>query len=92
MENIKAKNGQIITDEMIASWCADLDADQWPEGEHNIGPVITGRPPLSPDGAVVLSVKIPPAMKLAVEKKANTEGVSTSAMVRSLLAAGLIDQ
>jgi predicted GNAT superfamily acetyltransferase len=87
---IKTSNGQIVTDEMLCRWCAALDMDEWPAGEYSVGEVVKGRPPMSAEGSAVLSVKVPPAMKRAIEKAAKNEGVTTSDFVRSMLAGGLV--
>jgi hypothetical protein len=92
MDVVKAANGQFVTDEMLARWCEALDNDAWPAGEHNVGEPISGRPPLSAEGSTVLSVKVSPAMKRAIEKEAQAEGVTTSDLVRSMLASGLLDK
>lgn len=90
MAEIKAKNGQIVTEKMIDSWCEALDRDEWPVGEKNIGKVVIGRPPLSSEGPTVLSVKIPVAMKKAIEDHAKNDGLSTSDYVRTVLARDLM--
>ena len=43
----KAINGQEITEEMISNWCDSYDIGEFPEGEHTVGEVMMGRPPLS---------------------------------------------
>ena len=73
---------------MLDEVCAALDADEWPQGWRNVGGVV-GRPPMSPEGSAVLSVKVPPSMKRALEAKAADSGVSTSDLVRTILADSL---
>jgi hypothetical protein len=85
MKPFEASDGQLVTDEMISRWAAALDKDEWPKGEHSIGEVIIGRPPMSPEGSAVLSVKVPTAMKRAIEGAASAEGISTSDFVRKAL-------
>ena len=92
MDRIEAADGKIVTDEMIDRWCEALDSDKWPTGERSIGEPISGRPPLSAEGSTVLSIKVSPAMKRAIEREAAAEGVSTSELVRSMLASGLLDK
>jgi len=92
MDVIKAANGKMVTDEMLNRWCEALDKDEWPAGEHSVGEPISGRPPLSAEGSTVLSVKVSPAMKRAIEREAAAEGLSTSELVRAMLAEGLIDK
>lgn len=84
MEDIESSTGKIVTEGMLDEVCAALDADEWPEGWRNVGGVV-GRPPMSPEGSTVLSVKVPPAMKQAIADKAQAAGVSTSVMVRAML-------
>lgn len=36
MEDIKASNGTIVTEEMLDEVCAALDSDKWPEGWRNV--------------------------------------------------------
>lgn len=84
MEDTEASNGKIVTENMLDEVCAALDSDEWPEGWRNVGGVV-GRPPMSPEGSAVLSVKIPPAMKQAIADKARAAGVPLSVMVRTML-------
>ena len=42
-----ATNGQEITEEMIETWCAAYEQGEFPEGEHTVGKIVVGRPPLS---------------------------------------------
>lgn len=86
-----AANGQEMTEEMIDRWCESYEKGEFPEGEHTVGSVVLGRPPLSSgEATVTLSVKIPAGMKKAIDKEAKNEGVSSSAYVRSILADSLI--
>ncbi len=91
MSAIKASNGQAVTDEMINDWCEALDKDEWPGDWENVGEILNGKLPQETAGTEVLSVKIPAAMKKAVEREARIEGVSMSAYVRDALAASLIE-
>lgn len=59
MDAFKTDKGETVTEEMIRGWSAALDQDKWPEGEHNAGPAAVGRPPMSPEGSSVISVKVP---------------------------------
>lgn len=90
MGDIVAGNGRIVTNEMIAEWERALDRDEWPEGWHNVGKVIDGKMPPTLAESVTLSVKIPAAMRSAIDKGAKAEGKSTSAYVRGILAASLM--
>lgn len=86
-----AANGQVITDEMIDRWCEAYEAGEFPEGEHTVGDVVRGRPPLSSEGTVTFSMKIPIGMKAAVEKRAAEEGISMGAFVRDALTDKLLE-
>lgn len=85
-----AANGQEITEEMIGRWCDAYDRGEFPEGEHTVGAVVYGRPPLSTEGTATISVKVPAGMKRAVERKAREAGMSTSAYTRAALADKLL--
>jgi hypothetical protein len=86
-----AANGQEITEEMIDRWCSSYERGEFPEGEHSAGAVVHGRPPLSTEGTATISVKVPIGMKCAVEQKAKSAGMSTSAYARAALADKLLD-
>ena len=85
-----AANGQEITEEMIDRWCDAYERGEFPEGEHTVGEVVYGRPPLSSEGSAVLSIKVPISMKKAIERQAQKEGMTTSAYARSALADKLV--
>ncbi len=80
-----AANGQEITEDTIDRWCDAYDRGEFPEGEHSVGKVVHGRPPLSSEGSVTFSIKIPLGMKKAIERQAESEGVSMGAYARSAL-------
>jgi hypothetical protein len=81
-----AANGQEITEAMIEGWCEAYERGEFPEGERTVGGVVMGRPPLSADKTVTVTVKIPIGMKEALARKAQNQGVTMSAYVRSVLA------
>ena len=56
-------SGQVVTDEMIDAWCESYERGEFPDGEHTVGGIVHGRPPLSGEGTATLSVKIPLGMK-----------------------------
>lgn len=85
-----AADGRIITDEMINRWCDAYDKGEFPEGERTTGEVVYGRPPLSSEGTVVLSVKVPVGMKAALERRAKSQGMSASALARDAIAKELL--
>jgi hypothetical protein len=92
MDAIKTIDGHLVTEETLDRWSEALDRDEWPEGWVNVGPVTIGRPPMSAEGSTVLSVKIPVAMKKAIENEAKGEGISTSDYVRSVLVSDLVSK
>ena len=85
-----AANGQEITEDMIDRWCESYEKGEFPEGEHTVGKIRHGRPPLSSEGTATISVKVPIGMKRAIELRAKKEGMSTSAFARSMLADRLL--
>ena len=85
-----AANGQEITDAMIDKWCESYERGEFPKGEHSIGAVVVGRPPLSSEQTVTLNIKVPLGMKAALAKRAQSEGVSLSAYARGVLADSIL--
>ena len=90
MNGIVAENGKVVTDEMIADWESALERDEWPSGWVNVGEVVEGRLPKAAPETVTLSLKVPVAMKRALEKEAKAEGKSTGAYARGFLADSLL--
>ena len=87
MNGIVAENGKVVTDEMIANWESALERDEWPSGWVNVGEIVEGKLPKAAPETVTLSLKVPVAMKRALEKD---EGKSTGAYARGILADGLM--
>lgn len=90
MKGIVAENGKVVTDEMIAGWESALERDEWPSGWVNVGEIVEGKLPKAAPETVTLSLKVPAAMKRALEKEAKAEGKSTGAYARGILADGLM--
>ena len=90
MSNYVAASGQEFTDTMIDRWCDAYEQGEFPEGEHTIGKVVMGRPPLSSDKTTTLTVKIPVGMKVVMADNAKKRGQTLSTYARTLLADGLI--
>ena len=86
MSTYIAANGMEFSDEMIDRWCEAYERGEFPEGEHSVGGVVMGRPPLSGDKTVTLTIKLPAGMKAAVMRRAKEEGTSAAAYVRNVLA------
>ncbi len=91
MSKIVAENGKVITDEIINEWENALENDQWPCGWINVGEIIESKLPKKTPDTVTLSLKVPVAMKRALEQEAKNEGKSTGAYARGILAESLID-
>lgn len=77
-----AANGQTITEDMIDGWCAAYEKGEFPASERTVGGVVRGRPPLSNDETVTLSVKVPFAMKEAIRRRAAEKGITPSEYAR----------
>lgn len=88
--SVTASDGTVVTDAMIDGWCAALDRDEWPEGWRNVGDVREGVSATRESATETLSVKVPPSMKEAIDRRARVRGESTSAYVRAVLAESLI--
>ena len=86
MTSYIAANGQEFTDEMIDRWCASYESGEFPEGERTVGGVVMGRPPLSSEKTVAVTIKMPVGMKAALARKASKEGLTLSSYARSVLA------
>lgn len=87
-----AANGQVLTDETIDRWCEAYERGEFPEGEHTVGRVVHGRPPLSVEGTATISIKVPVEMKRALEQRAADAGVTLNAFGRSALADKLVTE
>lgn len=69
--------------------CPSLRAREgW--GWVNVGEIVEGKLPKAAPETVTLSLKVPVAMKRALEKEAKAEGKSTGAYARGILADGLM--
>ena len=49
-----AANGQVVTDEMIDTWCEAYEHGEFQDGENTVGGIVHGRPPLSSEGTATL--------------------------------------
>ena len=68
MNGIVAENSKVVTDEMIADWESALERDEWPSGWVNVGEIVEGKLPKAAPDTVTLSLKVPAAMKRALER------------------------
>ena len=78
MKGIVAENGQVVTDEMIEGWENALERDEWPAGWMNVGEIVEGRIPKAAPETVTLSIKIPAAMRRAIDAEAKSSGDVTA--------------
>lgn len=85
-----AADGREITEEMIEHWCASYELGEFPEGEHSVGSVVMGRPPLSNQKTESMTIKLPAGMRAALRLRAEQMGVNTSEYVRSVLTDALV--
>ena len=90
MSEYIAANGQVITEEMISRWCASYERGEFPTGEHTVGGVHVGRPPMSTDKTVTIGLKVPSGMRAALTAKAKEHGMTMSAYAREVLANDLM--
>lgn len=91
MGDIKTAEGRMVSDEMIETWAEALDRDEWPEGWANVGGIVDGAPPVRRERTVTLTVRVPPAVKMALEARAKETGETTSATARELLEEALVE-
>ena len=90
-ETYVAANGMEFNDAMIDKWCEAYEQGEFPAGEHTVGGVVMGRPPLSvAEKSVTLTIKLPAGMKAAIQRKAAQEGVTASAYARDVLSASIV--
>lgn len=91
MSTFTAINGQTVTDETMETLEQAYARGTFPPTEKTLGQVIHGSPrALSPEGSEILSVKIPVAMKRALTATADSQHISTSELVRSIIARHLV--
>ncbi|NHM13510.1 hypothetical protein [Xiamenia xianingshaonis] len=90
MSEYVAANGQEMTEAMIDRWCDAYEQGEFPAGERTVGDVVAGRPPLSAEKTVTLTIKIPVGMKAALVKKAKEKGKTASGYTREIIAEDLM--
>lgn len=90
MRGYVAASGQEITEAMIDRWCEAYEHGEFPVGERTVGGVVPGRPPLSTEKTVTLTVKIPVGMKAALVKRAKEKGKTASGYTREIIAEDLM--
>ena len=90
MSSYIAANGQEMTDALIDQWCEAYERGEFPEGEHTVGGVVTGRPPLSMEKTTTFTIKLPVGMKAALMRKAKEQGKTASSYTREIIAEDLM--
>lgn len=90
MSGYIAANGQEVTDALIDQWCEAYERGEFPEGEHTVGGVVMGRPPLSMEKTTTFTIKIPVGMKAALMRKAKEHGQTASGYTREIIAENLM--
>lgn len=81
----QTSDGIVYSDADINRWCEAYEKGEFPEGENATGVVISGRPPQINTQTTTITCKVPVGMKVALRKKADEQGISTSAYIRSAL-------
>ena len=81
----ETSDGKVYTDEDINRWCEAYERGEFPEGEEATGVVVSGRPPQANAQTTTITCKVPVGMKVALKKKAEQQGMTTSAYIRSAL-------
>ena len=85
MQTYEAADGTIFTDNDINRWCEYYDRGEFPPGEHSTGEIVHGKPPRTGAEQTSLTIKVPVGLKKAINAKAKSAGISTSAFVRNQL-------
>lgn len=78
----KAEDGTIVDDRMLERMAEPWDRGDIPEGEW-AGPIVVGRPRLSPEPLEVVSFKVPKSMAATIRRAAEASGESRSAFLRA---------
>lgn len=69
MGKMRMADGRLVSDEMIETWAEALDNDEWPMGWANVGDIVEGAPPVRQECTVTLTVRVTPAVKMALEAR-----------------------
>lgn len=80
-----AEGGVAVSAEMLDSWVESYEAGALPEGYSFDGPVRPGRPKLIEGEMTTMTIRIPLAMKNAICKEAEDQGMTASGYVREVL-------
>ena len=77
-------DGKSFTDHDIDSWCEHYDKGEFLPNSQTTN-VISGKPAHTAPKSATITIKVPVGMKVALNKKAEQQGVTTSAYIRSAL-------
>lgn len=90
MGQMRTADGRSVSDEMIENWAEALDNDEWPVGWANVDDIVEGAPPVRQECTATLTVKVSPAMKMALKGRVKEFGETTSATACGLLENALL--
>ncbi len=77
-------DGKTFTDEDINSWCENYEYGEFLPNSQTTN-IISGKPQHTTPKSATITLKVPVGMKVALNKKAKQQGVTTSAYIRSAL-------
>lgn len=80
-----AEGGTVVNAEMLESWIESYDADELPEGYSFDGLVRPGRPKLIEGEMTTMTIRVPLALKKAICREAEEQGMTASGYVREVL-------
>jgi hypothetical protein len=90
VKTISGKNGKVVLPDGSTISHADLEkeADQWASGEIQAKTIrqLVGRPRLGEDIGKVMPIRIEPSLISEIDRRANRDGISRSALVRIAIA------
>ncbi len=80
-----AEGGAAVNADELSAWAESYEAGELPEGYSFDGPVRPGRPKLIEGEMTTMTIRIPLALKKAICRKAEEQGMTTSGYVREVL-------
>lgn len=80
-----AEDGTVVSAEMLESWTESYEGGALPEGYSFDGPVRPGRPKLIEGEMATMTIRIPLALKKAICREAEEQGMTASGYVREVL-------
>lgn len=85
----RAKDGFVITDEMIEKMAEDAERGEYPGKPGKMVVAPQGRPPLCDEELVTVAFKIPRSFRDRMDKKASDNNETRSQFMRAALEAAL---